>query len=94
MQVINIDLTAIANSKKYRKATNGHNYINLVIGERKEPDRDGNTLTVTLSKTKEEREANVPTVYVGSGKIYVQQQLAPVKQQAAPVQNNTDDLEF
>ena len=94
MQVINIDLTAIANSKKYRKASNGHNYINLVIGERKEPDRDGNTLTVTLSKTKEEREANVPTVYVGSGKIYGQPQPQP---QAAPVQEQpkqTEDLPF
>ena len=45
-------------------------YINLVVEERREPDRFGNTHTVYISQSKEEREAKKDKVYIGSGKEY------------------------
>lgn len=93
---INIDLTKIKESKKYRTGKNGRNYIDLVIQERKEPDRDGNTLAVSISKSKEEREAKGETIYVGAGKEFSFQQAPQTAQQQAAknVAENTDDLPF
>jgi hypothetical protein len=55
---------------KIKIANNGKAYINLVLSERKEKGQFGETHTLTISKTKEEREANVPTIYVGNGKSF------------------------
>jgi hypothetical protein len=49
---------------KLKKADNGKIYLNGVINARKEPDQYGNNLTLSFSKTKEEREAKVDTVYI------------------------------
>lgn len=93
MQRINIDLTKIKESGKFRKASNGRNYIDLIIQERKEPDNQGNTLSVSISKSKEERETKTDTIYVGAGKTFGEQQPTQQQQQTQP-NNNPDDLPF
>ena len=50
---------------KLKKADNGKIYLNGVINARKEADKFGNNLTLSFSKTKEEREAKAETVYIG-----------------------------
>lgn len=60
--------------------SNGKKYLNLVVDERKYPDTYGNTHSVALSMTKEERQAGKQKVYVGSGKEFIfnnQQQNKP-----------------
>lgn len=52
-----------------KQANNGKWYCNLTIADRKEPDQYGNTHTVYVNKTKEQREANPDKVYVGNGKV-------------------------
>jgi len=49
---------------------NGKKYFSIVIDERKQPDNYGNTHSVTLNQTKEQRDAKTPKVYVGNGKEY------------------------
>jgi len=46
-------------------------YLNVTIDQLKEPDAYGNTHTVYISQTKEERAAKVAKVYLGSGKEFV-----------------------
>lgn len=53
-----------------RKANNGKVYANFCIDERKEPDKLGNTHSVWISQTKEERQSKAPKKYVGNGKEY------------------------
>lgn len=55
---------------KIKQAGNGKKYINLVLVERKEVGKYGETHGLAVSRTKEEREANEPTIWVGSGKEY------------------------
>jgi hypothetical protein len=57
-------------SGKIKKAENGRYYVNLCLGERKEIGKYGETHTLFVSQTKEEREFGVETVYVGSGREY------------------------
>ena len=57
--------------KDRKKGKNGKWYCNIVVGEKKETDNYGNTHYVAMSKTKEQREANETTVYIGNGKEYV-----------------------
>jgi hypothetical protein len=49
---------------KLKIATNGKIYLNFSIGVRKEVDQFGNDLTMSYTKTKEEREAKAETFYV------------------------------
>ena len=60
-------------AKDRKQGKNGKWYCNLVVGEKKETDNYGNTHYVAMSKTKEQREANEPTVYIGNGKEYIKQ---------------------
>lgn len=52
------------------KANNGKVYANFCIDEKKKPDQYGNTHSVWISQTKEERQAKAEKKYVGSGKEY------------------------
>ncbi|QIY92207.1 hypothetical protein [Chryseobacterium gallinarum] len=45
-------------------------YLNIIVAERKETDQYGNTHTVYIQQTKEEREAKEEKVYMGSGKEF------------------------
>ena len=60
--------------EKIKKAQNGKKYINLCIAERKSADKYGNTHTLWVSQTKEEREQNISKTYVGNGKEYTHSQ--------------------
>lgn len=57
--------------EKIQTANNGKKYINLVVDKRKEEGKYGETHTLYVSQSKEEREAKEDKKYVGSGKEYV-----------------------
>lgn len=69
MITISICLSDIPTEARH-KANNGKIYANFCIDERKEPDKMGNTHSVWISQTKEERQAKAEKKYVGSGKEY------------------------
>lgn len=79
---------------KLKKANNGKIYVNLVVAEKKEPDQYENTHTVFVSRSKEEREANTPIVYVGSGKVLKAAPVTPQNIEEMPPVENPDDLPF
>lgn len=57
--------------EKIQTANNGKKYINLVVDKRKDEGKYGETHTLYVSQSKEEREAKNDKKYVGSGKEYV-----------------------
>ena len=69
MQVGSIDLTTVNETKSYKKANNGRSYLNFAIVELKEPDKIGNTHTIYVQQSKEEREVKADKVYIGKCKI-------------------------
>ena len=76
---------------------NGKKYINLVCDKRKSESQYGETHTVYLSQSKEQRDAKVDKVYVGGGKEYVfgeqpKQQATQSRPKAEPQVD--DDLPF
>jgi hypothetical protein len=75
MSLINISicLTDLPKDKIKQARKEGKNYINLCVASRKETDTYGNTHTVYVSQTKEEREAKAEKVLVGSGKEFTPQ---------------------
>ena len=50
---------------------NGKKYINLVVDKRKAESQYGETHTLYVSQTKEQREAKEDKIYVGSGREYL-----------------------
>ena len=72
--------------EKITTSKNGKKYISLVMWENKEADKFGNTHSITISKSKEEKDN--PTVYVGNGKDFKK-----VEQKVDNV-SGTDDLPF
>lgn len=69
MIVLNICLSDIP-KEKIETGNNGKKYVKLTVNQRKQADNYGNTHSIAMSKSKEERDAKVDTVYVGSGKEY------------------------
>ena len=51
-----------------KKHENGKSYMNITVAPKKEVDKFGNTHTVYMSQTKEQREAKNEKYYIGSGK--------------------------
>ena len=92
MEVISICLSDLP-KEKITVGSNGKKYINLVVDKRREADKYGNTHTVYVNQTKDERAAKRDKIYVGNGKEYLfNQQLS---QQPQSVQPETgDDLPF
>ena len=70
MTTMNICLSNLPKSAMIT-GKDGKIYINLTINKMKERDTYGNSDTIYVSKTKEEREANALTVYVGKGKTWI-----------------------
>jgi len=66
MYRFSIDLSMLP-KEKMKKASNGHVYINLVAGEKREKDQYGQDVYVAVDQSKEEREANEKRIYVGGG---------------------------
>lgn len=92
MIVIDICLSDIPADARVKSEKNGKVYAKFVVDERKEKDKFDNTHTVVINQTKEQREAKVPKVYVGSGKEYVFNKTIP---KADYVQlPDDDDLPF
>lgn len=98
MITISICLSDIPAEARH-KANNGKIYANFCIDERKEPDKLGNTHSVWISQTKEERQAKTEKKYVGSGKEYKFNSSNAGNQQTPgidnfPPQADDDDLPF
>lgn len=68
MVLIDLCLSDIPNYACKRSEKNGKIYVSLMLAERREADQYGNTHSLSVSQKKEERDANVPKVYVGSGR--------------------------
>lgn len=79
---------------KIKQAANGKKYISLMCASRKETGLHGETHTVYVPQTKEEREAKTPTIYVGSGKEIVPQVTTPQRIEDMPSADDNDDLPF
>lgn len=82
--------------KERIREANGKKYCNIVLDTLREVDDKGNTHSVYMSQTKEERTAKVKKQYIGRGKDWnagKSQQQPP-----APAQNDItepiDDLPF
>jgi hypothetical protein len=90
---LSICLTDIPKDK-IKEAANGKKYINLCLSERKKTGNYGETHTLFVSQTKDEREFKVEPVYVGSGKEYVQRVVTAESIDSMPPAQNMDDLPF
>jgi chaperonin GroEL (HSP60 family) len=92
MITISLCLSDLPKDKITTSEKNGKKYINLVVDARKEKSQYGETHTLYVNQTKEEREAKTAKIYVGGGKEYVydgkssqpQQQIAQPKAVVMP----------
>lgn len=69
MITVSVCLSDIPKSKIV-EAKNGKKYVNLVLDERREVGKYGETHMLYMSQTKEERQNKDKKVFVGSGKEY------------------------
>ena len=53
-----------------KKADNGKLYVNIVIAQRQNEGKYGETHTIFMSQSKDERDAKAEKCYIGSGKAY------------------------
>ena len=67
---------------KITTANNGKKYISLTVAARKEVGRYGETHTVFVNPSKQDKDTGKPTVYVGWGKEF---NTLPQPQQPQPV---------
>lgn len=75
MIVLSLCLSDI--DKKFVKTgKNGKSYVNLIVNRRSKQSEYGETHTLAISKTKEERELDNKTIYVGSGRGYYEDAIA------------------
>lgn len=84
MIVIDICLSDIPKDA-ITEGKNGKKYLKLVLNKRKSEGKFGETHSLQLSQTKEQREAKAAPVYVGGGKEYQfskSPENAPVKSQS------------
>ena len=95
---VSICLSDLPKEKITLSEKNGKKYINLIVDSRKEPDQYGQTHTVYVSQSKDERENKEPKKYVGNGKEYVFKKTEnappPASPQAQNEQPETDYLPF
>lgn len=92
-----ICLSDIPKDKITTSPTNGKKYLNICIARRQAPDSFGNTHSMYVSQSQEERQAKTPKNYIGSGKEWSQtpqQSSAPVNPFAAGNPPVDDDLPF
>jgi hypothetical protein len=70
---------------------NGKHYVSVVVDERKETDKFGNTHTAYISQSKEQREAKTPKQYVGNGKEFKFNSSSPTPETTTKPQSNSND---
>ena len=87
---LNIDLTKIDKSKIVEGKKG--KYLNLVVAERKEKDNYGNTHTIYIQQSKEERQDGAAKQYIGSGKEIELNNIATAPSQSK--QEDDTDLPF
>lgn len=96
MITVSIDLSKVPKEQIVEK--NGKKYLNIVVDNRKEADQYGNTHTVYMSQTKEDRTNKVPKTYIGNGKEYTFNQQPAAQQPVYNYDHNNppvdDDLPF
>ena len=66
---------------------NGKKYLNIYISELQNVSAYGDTHSIYVSQSKEDRQAKAPKTYIGHGKNYA---AAPVVPQAASYQPTTE----
>lgn len=65
-----ICLSDIPKDRIFEDKKTGKKWIGIVAAHRREPDKYGNTYSVYMKQTKEERDAKVGRSYVGFGKDF------------------------
>jgi len=73
---LSIDFNKLKSLSKVQ-GKNGAEYINLTLNLNDQKDQYGNDASVTVSQTKEEREAKAKKTFVGNGKIVFDSDKAP-----------------
>lgn len=92
---LSICLSDIPANKRVQ-AKNGKWYANITAVQMRETDQFGQTHTVYMSQTKEERENKTPKDYIGKGKeiIFENKQAPPAPPTPENVPEPEDDLPF
>lgn len=92
---LSVCLTDLPKSK-IKLAENGKKYISLTVRDLQNADAYGNTHTLFVSQTKEERDAKANRTYVGRGKEVVFRAATPTIEdvESLPSAENLDDLPF
>lgn len=98
MALINLSicLSDIPKEAIKQSATNGKKYLSLTVQDRREVDEYGNTHSVSVTQTKEQREHKEKKVYLGQGKEYHFAANNPTAEQVGsmPIATDVDDLPF
>lgn len=79
-----------------KQATNGKKYITLIVQNLRDIDESGNTHSISVAQTKEQRERKEKKVYLGRGKEYHFAANNPTAEQVGsmPIATDIDDLPF
>lgn len=67
MYLISIEADKI-DQNDLKQTSSGKKFLNLVMTKMQQPDQYGNTHTVYLSQSKEQREQKAPKKYIGKAK--------------------------
>jgi hypothetical protein len=87
-----IDKTKIVDrDKNGNPFENGSKFLNIVVWINDEPDNYGNTASIQIGQSKEEREAGVKSIYIGNLKEPQSRNNEPTSAKNAQA---TDDLPF
>lgn len=92
---LSICLTDIPKNR-IKLANNGKKYLAITVQDLREADEYGNTHSLFVTQTKEEREAKEKRTYIGRGKAVVFENARPSAEQVAemPISDDTNDLPF
>jgi hypothetical protein len=91
---ISIDTSKIDKDRLY-SGKEGRKYLNITLDKLQTPDQYGNTHTVYMQQSKDERTAKAKKIYLGSGKEYIFEKKAEQVNTTPPSSNVTkDDLPF
>jgi len=89
---ISVNLSKLP-KEKITTSKNGEKWINLILWENKDgEDKFGNTHSLTVSKTKEEKEK--PNIFCGNGKDSNIQSDKKIEKTIEQISKEDDDLPF
>jgi hypothetical protein len=87
---ISIDTSKIDKDRLY-SGKEGRKYPNITLDKLQTPDQYGNTHTVYMQQSKDERTAKAKKIYLGSGKEYVWERRAEQVNTTPPPSTGKDD---